>query len=173
MYELEDINVLQSNRIDELMGVLKGLYVAVVCGLPLEDQLRRVRETVDTEEDKREPQEFKVAAEAAGRTVGKEATMAKIIATYSPCCGIFREGDAEEGVMHSALPHEWKTIKLVDAASEAESLAALEMCLDFCSGQAGSYPHECVIVARAAIDKIKGQSGGMTDGKATIQPETG
>jgi len=26
--------------------------------LPLEDQLRRVRETVDTDEDKREPQEF-------------------------------------------------------------------------------------------------------------------
>jgi len=55
--ELEDINVLQSNRIDELTGVLKGLYIAVVCGLPLEDQLRRVRETVDTDEDKREPNE--------------------------------------------------------------------------------------------------------------------
>jgi len=59
IYELEDINVLQGNRIDELTGVLKGLYIAVVCGLPLDDQLRRVRETVDTEEDKREPQEFK------------------------------------------------------------------------------------------------------------------
>ena len=57
--ELEDINVLQGNRIDELTGVLKSLYIAVVCGLPLEDQLRRVRETVDTDEDKREPQEFK------------------------------------------------------------------------------------------------------------------
>jgi len=56
--ELEDINVLQGNRIDELTGVLKSLYIAVVCGLPLEDQLRRVRETVDTDEDKREPQEF-------------------------------------------------------------------------------------------------------------------
>jgi len=56
---LKDINVLQGNRVDELTGVLKGLYIAVVCGLPLEDQLRRVRETVDTDEDKREPQEFK------------------------------------------------------------------------------------------------------------------
>jgi hypothetical protein len=64
--ELKDLNVLQGNRIDERTRVLKGLYNAVVCGLPLEDrasrdrlaaELRRVRETVDTDEDKRPPQE--------------------------------------------------------------------------------------------------------------------
>lgn len=83
--------------------------------------------------------------------------MSKIIATYSPCCGIIRLGDVEQGGMHCALPHERKTIKLVDAEIEAKSLAALEMCLDFCQGQAGSYPHDCAITARAAIDKIKGR----------------
>ena len=83
--------------------------------------------------------------------------MSKIIATYSPCCGIFRVGDADQGVMHCALPHERKVIKLVDAEIETESLAALEMCLDFCQGQAGSYTHDCAIAARAAIDKIKGR----------------
>jgi len=51
--------------------------------------------------------------------------------------------------------HELKAIKFVDAASEAELRAALEMCLDFCQGQAGSYPHDCAVAARAAIDKIK------------------
>jgi len=40
--------------------------------------------------------------------------VAKIIATYSPCCGIFHLGDAEDGVMHCALPHEKKVIKLGD-----------------------------------------------------------
>jgi hypothetical protein len=49
---LDDINKLQGDRIDELTGALKGLYIAVVCGLPLEDQLRRVRQTVDTEESR-------------------------------------------------------------------------------------------------------------------------
>ena len=36
---------------------------------------------------------------------------------------------------------------------EAESLAALEMCLDFCQGQAGSYPHDCAIAARKALGR--------------------
>ena len=40
--------------------------------------------------------------------------MAKIIATYSPCCGIFHLGDAEPGIMHCALPHEKIVVKLVD-----------------------------------------------------------
>lgn len=40
--------------------------------------------------------------------------MAKIVGTYSPCCGIFRTGDAEEGIMHCAMPHERQVIKLVD-----------------------------------------------------------
>ena len=39
---------------------------------------------------------------------------------------------------------------------ETELLTALEMCLDFCQGQAGSYPHDCVVAASAAIDRAKG-----------------
>ena len=31
--------------------------------------------------------------------------------------------------------------------------AALEMCLDFCQGQAGSYPHDCAIAARKALGR--------------------
>jgi len=94
-------------------------------------------------------------ASIASRRGDKEERMAKIIATYSPCCGIFHVGDAEEGIMHCALPHDRKVVKLVDAAIEAELLAALEMCLDFCQGQAGSYAHDCVIAASAAVDNAK------------------
>jgi hypothetical protein len=52
-----------------------------------------------------------VAAERRGGEV-----VAKIIATYSPCCGIFHAGDAKEGVMHCALPHDRATVRLVDVA---------------------------------------------------------
>jgi len=38
-------------------------------------------------------------------------------------------------------------------AIDAELRAALEMCLDFCQGQAGSYPHDCVIAARKALGR--------------------
>ena len=48
--------------------------------------------------------------------------MAQIIATYSPCCGIFRVGDAEQGVMHCALPHERKVIRLVDENDYQEAV---------------------------------------------------
>lgn len=51
--------------------------------------------------------------------------MAEIVATYSPCCGIFRVGDAEQGVMHRALPHDRKVVKLVDE-KELEILKILE-----------------------------------------------
>ena len=54
------------------------------------------------------------------------ATGVKIIATYSPCCGIFRVGDADQGVMHCALPHEQKTIRLADAAQEVHRLRGME-----------------------------------------------
>jgi hypothetical protein len=40
-----------------------------------------------------------------------------------------------------ALPH------------EPELRAALEMCLDFCQGQAGSYPHDCAVAARKALGR--------------------
>lgn len=40
----------------------------------------------------------------------------QIVATYAPCCGTVRIGDLEPGVMHCALPHERKLMKLVDAA---------------------------------------------------------
>jgi hypothetical protein len=39
------------------------------------------------------------------------------------------------------------------ATIEPELRAALEMCLDFCAGQAGSYPHDCVIAARKALSR--------------------
>ena len=51
--------------------------------------------------------------------------MAKIVATYSPCCGIFRVGNAEQGVMHCALPHDRKVVKLVDE-KELDILKILE-----------------------------------------------
>jgi hypothetical protein len=51
--------------------------------------------------------------------------MVEIIATYSPCCGIFHTGDAEQGIMHCALPHERKVVKLVDV-KELEILSILE-----------------------------------------------
>ena len=51
--------------------------------------------------------------------------MAEIVATYSPCCGIFRVGDVEQGVMHCALPHDKKVVKLVDE-KELEILKILE-----------------------------------------------
>lgn len=47
--ELKDVVSLQGGRIDELTGVLKSLYIAVVTGLPLDPYLKRVRETVDTD----------------------------------------------------------------------------------------------------------------------------
>ena len=48
--------------------------------------------------------------------------MLEIIATYSPCCKIFREGDAEPGIMHSAIPHERKVVRLVDIADVRRAL---------------------------------------------------
>ena len=50
---------------------------------------------------------------------------AKIVATFSPCCGIFHVGDAEQGIMHCALPHDRKVVKLVDE-KELETLDALK-----------------------------------------------
>jgi len=50
--------------------------------------------------------------------------MLEIEATYSLCCGIFRAGDAEEGIMHNALPHERKVLRLTDV-KELERCHAL------------------------------------------------
>jgi hypothetical protein len=61
--------------------------------------------------------------------------MAKIIATYSPCCGIFHVGDAEQGIMHCALPHERKVVRLVDVRElegEAKKWADL---MEYCEQQ--------------------------------------
>lgn len=51
--------------------------------------------------------------------------MSKVVATYSPCCLIFRLGDAEEGVMHCALPHAKTVVRLVDADDYIELRKAL------------------------------------------------
>jgi hypothetical protein len=72
---------------------------------------------------------------------------------------VFKLMEGQEEIQHlaehvaDALPHEMKAIKLVGAASDAELRAALEMCLDFCQGQAGSYPHDCAVAARKALSR--------------------
>ena len=54
--------------------------------------------------------------------------------------------------MSEIADHEEKEIEKLKAKI-VELEAALEMCLDFCQGQAGSYPHDCAIAARKALGR--------------------
>jgi hypothetical protein len=56
--------------------------------------------------------------------------MTKILATYSPCCKMLREGDCEKDVMHCSYPHEQTTIRLVDAAEYDKLQAQNKILLD-------------------------------------------
>jgi hypothetical protein len=62
----------------------------------------------------------------------------------------------EHGVLcQKALDAEQALIEWVEKreAKIVELEAALEMCLDFCQGQAGSYPHDCAVAARKALGR--------------------
>jgi hypothetical protein len=64
----------------------------------------------------------------------------------------------QDGIRGSAL-FEWceqtakETADTDRSLIDAELRAALEMCLDFCQGQAGSYPHDCAVAARKALSR--------------------
>ena len=91
----------------------------------------------------------------------------KIIATYSPCCGILRSGVIELDAMHCALPHEHTTLKLVDAAELAaaekriaeleDELSECEFCEEPIAGQTVK-PFVCVKCWNAAIRELKAEN---------------
>jgi hypothetical protein len=74
-----------------------------------------------------------------------------IVATYAPCCGIIHPGDREPGVMHCALPHEQKTVKLVDEQDYRDCVKLLCDLLAVIHRDGGHHTHE-VGLAQSAKD---------------------